>query len=134
MAASETYTTPADWQDNSLINAAFCNPQIRDNIAYLKGVLSGSDKQDVVVHANKALKHGALQVMRGPDANKNHMCFGTITSGQSATFTLAFSQNPVIVTSGTVATDYWAASISTTGFTAQASNAGTSHYVAVGRS
>lgn len=135
MAGSAVWTTPMDWAAGITVLATHLNPHIRDNETYLKGVLTGLDLQDVTVHANKQLLHGALAVMRGADATKRHVEGGSVGSGAlgdhafataSVTFVKSFSAGPPIGTSisaasaGTVAeTSANALAASTTGFSMQ---------------
>ena len=52
MPANAVWTPPADWAVNEVATAAKLNQQLRDNLAYLKGVLDGVSLQDVVLARN----------------------------------------------------------------------------------
>jgi hypothetical protein len=142
LAASETWTTPKDWSAGEVLTSANFNAQVRDNPHYLKGVVSGSDLQDVVVHANRALKHGAQQVMRGASTTKQHVEAGNesfsmsdmTSTSRSVSFAKAFSAAPNIAlgrrNSGVPGNSY-TTSESTTGFTLYVNTGGYGAYTGI---
>ncbi len=129
MAGSETWTTPKDWVASTPLPATDLNTHVRDNLTYLKGVLGGSDLQNVAVHANKLLTHGGMRVQRHPFANNRHIesASTAMTAGSlSVTFTDAYSVAPaVIALSNTDALSLLLSARNTTGCTITAAGAST---------
>ncbi len=138
---AETWHASKDWPATDyVVTPTDMNEQVRDNIAYLKGVLTGSDLQDVTIHANKAFKHGAFFVHRrvtaaGHIESGSHN-FGTLAAGAEGTYAVTFADayasppNIAVAGNGTTqdATDPtvlpYAGSITTTGFTLAVKNTG----------
>jgi hypothetical protein len=134
------WTAVRTWVAGETVTAALLNTHIRDNIDYLKGIVTGSDLQNVAIHANKTLTQGGMRVQRHPYAYTRHMESGVASLSGSAptgnclsssvTWTDAFAATPSAV--GSVATitgsdggkvDVMCASASTTGMSLQAWNA-----------
>lgn len=136
MAGSETYTTPADFTNGETVNDTKLNQQVRDNITYLKGVLTGSNLQNIVCNVAKLLLWGALAVLRAQDATLRHLSCGYVYTGvltanvtfeSAVTFSPAFSSVPVVTFGQSVNSDIpshvsygvKASTLTTTGFTLQ---------------
>jgi hypothetical protein len=101
MAASAIWTALTDAVSNTKLTAARWNTEVRDNLTYIKGVLSGLDLQNVTVHANRVLQWGTLRVLVHPFANKQHIEHGYINvpsnSQGTVTFTRPFADVPSAV-------------------------------------
>lgn len=129
MAGAETWTTPKDWVASTPLPASDLNTHVRDNLTYIKGVLGGSDLQNVTVHANKLLTQGGLRVERHPYANNRHVESGStaMTAGSlSVTFTDAYAVAPAVVAISNASNlDLFLSARSTTGCTITAAGAST---------
>jgi hypothetical protein len=129
MPGSETWTTPQDWTASTPLPAATLNTHLRDNLTYLKGVLGGSDLQNVAIHANRTLSQGGMRVHRHPFANHRHIESGSaaMTAGSlSVTFADAYAVAPAVVAmSNAINLDLFCSARTTTGCTITASGAST---------
>jgi ribosomal protein S5 len=129
------YTTPRTWVAGETVTAALLNTHVRDNLDYLKGVLTDVSNQDVTINAARSLLCGTQQVMRAAAGTKQHVeggratISGTVTGNGNGTvgvtFAKAFSATPGITVSINAATgrdpsDFRCnvTSAGTTGFTA----------------
>ena len=129
MAGAETWTTPKDWVASTPLPASDLNTHVRDNLTYLKGVLGGSDLQNVAIHANKTLTQGGMRVHRHPSANNRHIeaAAAAMTGGSlSVTFADAYAIAPIVVAmSNTTYLGLYLSARSTTGCTIVAAGAST---------
>lgn len=100
---AEIWHAPKTWPATDyVVTATDMNEQVRDNIAYLKGVLSGSNLQNVAIHANRLLTHGGMRVHRHPYNNHRHIEARAIHVPRdggttNVTFANAFASTPNIV-------------------------------------
>jgi hypothetical protein len=142
MAGSETYTVPRDWSAGETVTAALLNTHIRDILTYIKGVLTGSNLQDVTINAAKSLLHGTQHVLRSASTTKQHVEAGSesfamadlASTTRSVTFAKAFGSAPLVVLGTKDATKpltVWTSGESTTGFTLNVSTSGYGAYTGV---
>jgi hypothetical protein len=104
MAASETWTNQADFSTGQVVTQTHWHTYIRDCLTYVKGVLTGSNLQDVTINAAKSLLHGTQHVLRSASTTKQHAEGGSesfnvadLTDNyRTVTFAKAFASAPVV--------------------------------------
>jgi hypothetical protein len=141
MPASETYST-RDYATGETITQTIMNTYVRDPLAYLKGVLTNSNLQDVTINAAKSLLHGTQHVLRSASTTKQHIEAGSesfamadlASTTRSVTFAKAFGSAPLVALGTKDATKpltVWTSGESTTGFTLNVSTSGYGAYTGV---